>query len=83
MVKTKPIAEGDMAATKHIKNRIKRQEVFQRIKKGKKDVKKAKKEQRKKDAEDPEKKNLPKQANILASLGNGFLTEDIDLDTNL
>ncbi len=82
-MKTKPIAEGDMAATKHIKNRIKRQEVFQRIKKGKKDVKKAKKEQRKKDAEDPEKKNLPKQANILASLGNGFLTEDIDLDTNL
>ncbi len=82
-MKTKPIAEGDMAATKHIKNRIKRQEVFQRIKKGKKDVKKAKKEQRKKDAEDPEKKNLPKQANILASLGNGFLTEDIELDTNL
>ena len=61
MVKTKVVAAGDMAATKHIKNRMKRQEVYQRIKKGKKDLKKAKKEQRKKDAEDPEKKNLPKQ----------------------
>ena len=60
MVKTKPIAEGDLSSTKHIANRVKRQEVYQRIKKGKKDVKKAKKEQRKKDAEDPEKKDKPK-----------------------
>ena len=61
MVKTKPLGEGDTSSTKHIANRIKRQEVYQRIKKGKKAVKKAKKEQRKKDAEDPEKKDKPKQ----------------------
>lgn len=61
MVKTKPLGEGDASSTKHIANRIKRQEVYQRIKKGKKQVKKAKKEQRKKDAEDPEKKDKPKQ----------------------
>jgi ribosome production factor 1 len=61
MVKTKPLGEGDASSTKHIANRIKRQEVYQRIKKGKKAVKKAKKEQRKKDAEDPEKKDKPKQ----------------------
>ena len=61
MVKTKPLGENDVTSTKHIAKRHKRQEVYQRIKKGKKDLKKAKKEQRKKDAEDPEKKDLPKQ----------------------
>ena len=61
MVKSKPLAEGDASSTKHIANRMKRQEVYQRIKKGKKEIKKAKKEQRKRDAEDPEKKDTPKQ----------------------
>ena len=61
MVKRKALSDGDTSSTKHIANRMKRQEVYQRIKKGKKDIKKAKKEQRKRDAEDPEKKDLPKQ----------------------
>ncbi|EKX47083.1 hypothetical protein GUITHDRAFT_137695 [Guillardia theta CCMP2712] len=61
MVKKKLPSEEDRAATKHIGNKAKRQEVYDRIKKQKKAIKKAKKEQRKKDAEDPEKKDLPKQ----------------------
>ena len=51
---------GDVETVKHIGNKLKRAEVFTRIKKQKKDIKKDKKVQRKKDAEDPEKKDLPK-----------------------
>jgi len=50
----------DRETVKHISNKIKRKEVFDRIKKQKKEIKKEKKEQRKKDKEDPDKKDLPK-----------------------
>jgi len=68
MVKVKVPAEGDNTTVKHIANKIKRQEVYTRIKKQKNQIKKNKKEQRKKDAKDPEKKDKPK--NVPKTLDN-------------
>jgi ribosome production factor 1 len=66
---TKKVAGlNDTETVKHIGNKIKRTEVFSRIKKQKQDIKKAKKEQRKKDAKDPDKKDIPK--NVPKTLDN-------------
>lgn len=54
-----PAAE-DRETVKHIANKIKRKEVYDRIKKQKKTIKKEKKEQRKKDKDDPDKKDVIK-----------------------
>lgn len=68
MVKKKVLGDGDVTSTKHIGNKIKRQEVYNRVKKQKNAIKKAKREQRKKDMKDPEKKDLPK--NVPKTLDN-------------
>ena len=51
-------APHDTETVKHIRNKVKRQEVFGRIKKQKADIKKAKKAQREKDVS--ENKDVPK-----------------------
>ena len=50
----------DTETVKHIRNKVKRQEVYDRIKKQKSEIKKAKKAQRKKEASEQKPKKVPK-----------------------
>mmetsp|Transcript_438 Transcript_438/g.969 ORF Transcript_438/g.969 Transcript_438/m.969 type:complete len:318 (-) Transcript_438:155-1108(-) len=61
-------AADDRETVKHIKNKVKRKEVLDRIRKQKRDLKKEKREQTKKDRKDPDKKDLPK--NVPKTLDN-------------